>query len=113
MSNDKDVLLKTAGKMLKVEHDARLGLEKKAHAEKLAFKKVELGIIEPFNDYEAFQKEANALLSEDLILLEKAMEYGVSGSHQSGGLEKKANVSRNPSDFMNHFVRTGEVLTED
>ena len=113
MSEDKDVLLKTAGKMLKTEHDARLGLEKKAQAEKLAFRKVELGVIEPFSDYESFQKEANALLGEDLNLVEKAMEYSVSGSHQTGSLEKKANASRKPSDFMNHYVRTGEVLADE
>lgn len=109
---EKDQLLKTAGKMLKEEHDVRLGLEKKAQAEKIAFRKVELGIIEPFSDYDSFQKEANALLTEDLALVEKAIEYGVLGSHQTGSLEKKANASTSPADIMNHFVRTGELLTE-
>jgi len=110
--SDKDQLLKTAGRMLKDEHDVRLGLEKKAQAEKIAFRKVELGILEPFNDYESFQKEANALLTEDLALVEKAIEYGVLGSHQTGNLEKKANASGKSADIMNHFVLTGEVLTE-
>jgi uncharacterized protein YqeY len=105
-------LLKTAGKMLKSEHDARLTLEKKARAEKIAFRKVELGIIEPFADYESFQKEANALVTEDLNLVEKAIEYGVHGSHQTGDLEKKANVSLRPADIMNHFVLTGELINE-
>jgi hypothetical protein len=108
----KEQLLKTAGKMLKTEHDIRLGLEKKAQAEKIAFRKVELGIIDAFSDYESFQKEANALMTEDLALVEKAIEYGVLGSHQTGSLEKKASASGRHADIMNHFVLTGEVLTE-
>jgi hypothetical protein len=109
---EKDQLLKTAGRMLKDEHDLRVGFEKKAQAEKIAFRKVELGIIEPFSDYDSFQKEANALLTEDLALVEKAIEYGVLGSHQTGNLEKKANASGRPADIMNHYILTGEVLTD-
>ena len=113
MSEDKDKLLKTAGKMLKEEHGLRLDLEKKAKAEKIAFRKVELGLVDPFADYETFQKEANALMTEDLELVEKAIEYGVQGSRQTGSLEKKASVSQDPAGALNHYILTGEFNIND
>lgn len=110
---EKDEMLKTAGRMLKQEHESRSLLEKKARAQKIAFKKVEMGIVDPFNSYEALEKEATAILEhDDLDVLEKALEIGVIGGHRSGELEKKANLSSNPADVFNHFVTTGELLTD-
>lgn len=109
--------IKLAGEMLKKEHTERMRLEKvaedfekKARAEKLAFKEVELGITEPFKNHEEFQKKVASLLEDDLSILEKALERGYGTSQRLGELvgETSAKVT-NPFD---HYVRTGELVTE-
>jgi hypothetical protein len=106
-------MLKTAGEMLKQEHLEKVALEKVARAQKLAFRKVEMGIVEPFTSYEAMTKEAEAILKDgDLDLTERAMDLGITGGHRSGELTKQASSGAQPTDVFNHFVLTGELLTE-
>jgi hypothetical protein len=106
----KPELLKQAAAMLKTEHGKRLELEKRAHAEKLAFRKVELGITEPFSSYEDFRKEAAAIEAEgDLALVEKALEYGTLGGHRSGTLEKQASSERGSLNPIEHLILHGEL----
>lgn len=110
MENEKSEFLKKAAVMLKSEHGKRVELEKRAHAEKLAFRKVELGIAEPFTSYDDFRKEAEAILKEgDLALVEKALEYGTAGGHRSGTLEKQASLEKGTNP-IEHLVLHGELL---
>ena len=104
------MLLKKAGVMLEKEHILRTGLEKQARAGKLAFRKVELGLRDPFVSHEDFVKEANSILAEDnLDLIEKAIEFGTLGGHRTGDLEKKASSSSD-SNPITHLLETGELL---
>lgn len=109
--------IKLAGEMLKKEHTERLRLEKvagdfekKAKAEKLAFREVELGITEPFKNFDDFQKKIASLLEDDLEVLEKALDRGYGAARRGGELAGDAGTkSMNPFE---HFVRTGELVTE-
>jgi cysteinyl-tRNA synthetase len=108
--------IKLAGEMLKKEHSERLRLEKvaadfekKAKAEKLAFREVELGITEPYKNFDEFQKKVASLLDDDLEVLEKALDRGYGSSRRVGELADAGGKVNNPFE---HFVRTGELVTE-
>jgi len=109
--------IKQAGELLKQEHAERMRLEKlaaefekKARAEKLAFREVELGITEPFKNFDDYQKKVASLLNDDLDVLEKALERGYGASRRAGELVEGAGGKvTNPFE---HFVRTGELVTE-
>jgi hypothetical protein len=109
--------IKQAGVLLKQEHDERVRLEKvasafekKAQAEKLAFREVELGISEPFKNYEEYQEKVANLLKEDLAVVEKALERGYGSAPRAGELVgETSNKVTNPFE---HFVRTGELVAE-
>ena len=110
ISKDSKMLLKRAGVMLEKEHGIRTELEKQARAGKLAFRKVELGLRDPFVSHEDFIKEASSILKEDnLDLIEKAIEYGTLGGHTTGDLEKKANYSSDLNPIT-HLITTGELI---
>jgi len=108
--------IKQAGELLKKEHSERLRLEKvaaefekKARAEKLAFREIELGISEPFKNFDEYQKKVASLLGEDLDVLEKALERGYGTSRRGGELVGAGGKVENPFE---HYVRTGELVTE-
>ena len=109
-------MVKKAGEMLKAEHARRLELEKEAsvlvlekRAAKVAFREVELGISEPFKNFEEFQQKVASLMQDDLDVVEKALDRGYSGSRRLGDLENSTGKGLNPFD---HFVRTGELSNE-
>jgi hypothetical protein len=108
--------IKQAGELLKKEHEERVRLEKvaadfekKARAEKLAFREVELGISEPFKTHDDYQKKIASLLGEDLDVLEKALERGYGNSRRGGELVGSGGKVENPFEY---FIRTGELVTE-
>ena len=85
--------IKTAGLLLKREHEERLRLEKEANdlklekkAMKVAFREVELGITEPFRSLEAFHTKVATLMKEDLDVVEKALDRGYGSANNVGSL---------------------------
>lgn len=109
--------VKQAAALLKREHEERLKLEKVAsahelekRAQKLAFREVELGVCEPFRSLEEFMDKVASLMTEDLDVVEKALERGYGSSRRVGGeLVGEAKRSSNP---LEHFVLTGELVNE-
>jgi hypothetical protein len=109
--------IKQAGELIKRQSTELVRLEKvaaefekKARAEKLAFREVELGVTEPFKNLEEYQKKIASLLGDDLDILEKALERGYGTSQRLGELVNEAGSKvTNPFE---HFVRTGELVTE-
>lgn len=110
-------LVKQAGEMLKNEHLKRLELEKQAtahelekRAAKIAFREVELGIAEPFKNFEEFQQKVANLMQDDLDVVEKALDRGYSSSRRLGDLEGgSSGKGFNPFE---HYVQTGELSNE-
>jgi len=107
-------MVKQAGVLLKKEHELRLEFEKKAQdlelekrAMKLAFKEVELGYSNPFQNYEAFHKKIASLMNDDLDVLEKALDRGYSGSFNSGELDSPQKEIGGKEVFFN-WVMNGE-----
>lgn len=84
--------------------------EKRARAEKLAFREVELGITEPFKNFDEYQKKIASLVQDDLDVLEKALERGYGTSRRSG--ELVGETSGKVNNPFEHYVRTGELVTE-
>lgn len=108
--------IKQAGVLLQKEHDERVRLEKvaadfekRARAEKLAFREVELGIVEPYKTYDDYQKKVASLLQDDLAVVEKALERGYGTARRDGELTGDVKKITNP---LEHYVRTGELVTE-
>jgi hypothetical protein len=93
------------GRLEKVAAD----FEKRARAEKLAFREVELGISEPFKNLDEYHKKIASLVGDDLDVLEKALERGYGTSRRLGELEGPGGKVENPFE---HFVRTGQLVTE-
>jgi hypothetical protein len=86
-------MIKKAGELLKTEHAERLRLEKVAAdnerektAQKIAYREVELWITEPFKSHQEFQEKVASLMTEDLEVVEKALERGYTGSRNAGEL---------------------------
>lgn len=112
-------MIKKAGDLLKAEHAERMRLEKVAsdlqlekRAQKLAYREVELGITEPYKSHAEFQEKVAGLLTEDLDVLEKAIERGYAGSRSVGELDGGSPAPRKGSDDpLTHFIRTGELET--
>ena len=110
--------IKQAAALLRREHDERLRLEKVAsenetvqRAQKLAFREVELGICEPFKTHDEFLQKVASLATEDLDVVEKALERGYGNSRRlSGELVGEVGV-KNDNPFK-HYVLTGELVTE-
>lgn len=110
--------VKQAAALLKREHEERIKFEKLAQnhelekrAQKLAFREVELGICEPFRSHDEFLEKVAGLVTEDLDVIEKALERGYGGSRRVEGElvgEHKTKIN-NP---LEHFVLTGELVNE-
>lgn len=91
---DKDGLLKEAAEALK-QADRRVS------AEKLAFSLVERGKIPAFQSYDAFQEKVASLLTQDLQIVEQAIELDVSAPEL--GIGKVASEANVPSDATEAF----------
>jgi hypothetical protein len=107
--------IKLAGDLLKREHAERVRLEKVAsdaiqekRAQKIAFREVELGISEPFKSFDDFQTKVASLRTENLEVLEKALERGYGNSQSFGELDVESNNRKNRNP-LEHFVLTGEL----
>jgi transcriptional regulator GlxA family with amidase domain len=108
--------IKQAAALLKQEHVERLRLEKvaqafemKDRAQKLAFREVELGVAEPFKTYDEYQQKVASLMTENLDIVEKALERGYGSSRKDGELAGESGKTKNPFE---HYVLTGELVTE-
>jgi len=110
-------MIKKAGQLLKQVSDEKRELEKEAaasalekRAHKVAFREVELGLCEPFKKYEDFQEKVASLMSDDLDLVEKALDRGYTQPGKTGELS-----GENPGKAKNQFeqfVLTGELVNE-
>jgi hypothetical protein len=114
-------LIKKAGELLKVEHAERLRLEKLAAendrtklAQKLAYREVELGITEPFKSHDEFQEKVASLLTEDLGVVEKALERGYLGSRNAGELvnDGKPALSKEYDNPLAQWIMHGEMTNK-
>lgn len=109
-------MVKKAGQLLKQEHEARLGLEKKAQATelekramKVAFREVELGLAQPFTTYEAFMEKVASLANENLDVIEKAIELGyVPGGANVGTLAEEHRKTAG-ANALHNWVMNGEL----
>ena len=109
--------IKQAGELIKKQGSELVRLEKvaaefekKARAEKIAFREVELGVTEPFKNIEEYHKKIASLMGDDLDVLEKALERGYGTSRRLGELvEGTGSKVTNPFE---HYVRTGELVTD-
>lgn len=106
--------VKQAGVLLKKEHEERLRLEKEAgdlklekRAMRIAFKEVELGISEPFRNFEDLLTKVASLMSEDLDVVEKALERGYGAPNRIGTLvDDTKSKQRDP---LSRWVLDGEL----
>lgn len=100
-------MVKQAGLLLKREHEERLRLEKEAsdlklekRAMQVAFREVELGLAEPFKTFGQFHEKVSSLMTENLDVVEKALERGYTSRNRVGTLDdvpssKSLNVFEN------------------
>jgi len=106
--------VKQAGIMLKKEHEERLRLEKEAgdlklekRATQIAFREVELGISEPFKNFTAFQTKVASLMSEDLDVVEKALQRGYGSPNRIGTLDDE--TKSKAKDPLSRWILDGEL----
>lgn len=104
--------VKLAGELLLREHTARLGLEKKAQefelekrAAKIAFREVELGLADPFKSHDEFLNKVASLMTDDLDVIEKALERGYGSTRKDVELSDKPGKSLDP---LSSWVLHGE-----
>jgi len=72
-SQDQQLREKVASVMLSL-HEKNKGHEKRAHAERLLFKQVEMGLMQSPQSHSELETKLAALVTEDLVVLEKALE---------------------------------------
>ena len=72
-------LLEKAASVMSALHERNKGHEKIAHATKLLYKKAEMGLDIVPSNYSQLQEKLGELLTQDLFVLEKALE--LSGGH--------------------------------
>jgi hypothetical protein len=92
---DKNTLLKEAAAAL--DHAQRL-----VDAEKLAFALVERGKIPPFQSYEDFHTKVASLMTEDLRVVEKAIEMDASMADFGKVAEDSASNVKDPTAAFYH-----------
>jgi cysteinyl-tRNA synthetase len=106
--------IKTAGLLIKRLNTEKSELEKAAQdsalekrAQKIAFKEIELGLCDPFKTFEEFQEKVASLMTDDLDIVEKALERGYGSTKKAGDLaDSSAVAGKNP---LETFVLTGEL----
>jgi hypothetical protein len=72
-AQDQQLREKVASVMLSL-HEKNKGHEKRAHAERLLFKQVEMGLMQSPQSHSELETKLAALVTEDLTVLEKALE---------------------------------------
>ena len=85
---DKDLREKAASAMLHL-HGENKKHEKRAHALRLLYKQAEMGMIEIPSNYSELEEKLGALVNEDLVVFEKALEM-------SGGQMKLGELGHRP-----------------
>jgi hypothetical protein len=83
---DRDLREKVASTMLRLNTEVKEHT-KRAHATKLLYKQAELGVAPLPQTYEEFQEKLASLLTQDLSVLEKALEF-TSGEMKLGELAR-------------------------
>jgi hypothetical protein len=85
--NDQQLREKAASVMLHL-HEQNKEHEKRGHAERLLYRKVELGYERLPQSYSELQTKIAALVNEDLVVLEKALELA-GGNEKLGELDHR------------------------
>ena len=113
-------MIKKAGELLKTEHEERLRLEKVAadnererRAQKLAYREVELGITEPFKSHSEFHEKVASLMTDDLDVVEKALERGYTGSRNAGELVGEGKpLNKEYDNPLAQWIMNGELTNK-
>lgn len=100
IGKERDELLKTAAEA-----------SKKSRAEKIAFREVELGLVDAFKSYDEYQEKVAGLMAEDLDIVEKALERGYHAPRKDGELTGKSGTGT--MDPLTRYILTGETELTD
>jgi len=105
--------LRDVAQLLRKTASERDGFQKEAQelnlrqrAEKIAFREVEIGLVDAFKTYNEFQEKVAGLMSDDLDVIEKALERGYHTTRKDGELTGKSEQKLNPFEQM---ILTGEL----
>lgn len=106
--------MKDVAQLLRKTATERDGFKKEAEestlrnrAEKIAFREVEIGLVDPFKTYDEFQEKVASLMSDDLDVVEKALERGYHTTRKDGELGKS--VGGEKMDPLTQVILTGEL----
>lgn len=95
-ASERDELKKTAADSAKRER-----------AEKIAFREVELGLVDAYKSYDEFQEKVASLLGDDLDIVEKALERGYHAPRKDGELSGQPGSGK--MDPLTRVILTGEL----
>lgn len=104
-------LRKTAASVMLHLHEKNKGHEKRAHATRLLYRQIELGLVCPPQSYSDFETKLASLVTEDLAVLEKALELA-GGNEKLGELGHTVDSSA-PRDASEKFQASILSLDSD
>ena len=107
--------MRDVAQLLRKTASERDGFKKEAQestlrqrAEKIAFREVEIGLVDAYKSFEEFQEKVASLMSDDLDVVEKALERGYHTTRRDGELIGKS-VGGEKLDPLTQVILTGEL----
>lgn len=107
--------MREVAQLLRKTASERDGFKKEAQefnlrqrAEKIAFREVEIGLVDAFKTYDEFQEKVAGLMGEDLDIVEKALERGYHTARKDGELIGKSG-NGDKLDPLTQVILTGEL----